>query len=418
MMSRNRVYRRVALVAMPVLVALAWTTAAVRGQSGTNNGEWRTYGGDLGSTRYAPLDQINRGNFKKLEIAWRFKTDILGSPPDFNLQATPLMINGVLYTTAGSRRDAVAHRRGDRRTAVDVSPRRGQARRGVAAPALGPRRGYWTDGRGDERIFFVTIGYQLVGARREDRPARARVRQERRRRSEAEQRPGPRPDHRRDWPEHGAPVVAKDVVIVGAAHRAGGAPRSKANAKGYVRGFDVRTGKRLWIFHTIPQPGEFGNDTWENDSWSYTGNTGVWAPFSVDEELGLVYLPVEMPTGDYYGGHRPGNNLFGESLVAVDLQTGKRIWHYQLVHHGIWDYDIPCAPILADITVDGQARSRRSRSRPSRAFSTCSIARPASRCGRSRSGPSRNRTVPGEKTSRRRSRFRPSRRRSSARASR
>ena len=124
--------------------------------------------------------------------------------------------------------------------------------------------------------------------------------------------------------------------------------------KGYVRGFDVRTGKRLWIFHTIPQPGEFGNDTWEKDSWSYTGNTGVWGQISVDEELGLVYLPVELPTGDYYGGHRPGNGLFGESLVAVDLQTGKRKWHYQLVHHGIWDMDIPCAPILVDITVNGR----------------------------------------------------------------
>ena len=153
---------------------------------------------------------------------------------------------------------------------------------------------------------------------------------------------------------HSTPIVAKNVVIVGAAHKTGGNPKSRRNEKGYVRGFDVRTGKRLWIFHTIPQAGEFGNDTWEKDSWSYTGNTGVWGQISVDEELGLAYLPVELPTGDYYGGHRPGNGLFGESLVAVDLQTGKRQWHYQLVHHGIWDMDIPCAPILADITVNGR----------------------------------------------------------------
>jgi len=126
------------------------------------------------------------------------------------------------------------------------------------------------------------------------------------------------------------------------------------NAKGYVRGYDVRTGKRLWIFHTIPTPGEFGNDTWEKDSWSYTGNAGVWAPFSVDEALGLVYLPVELATGDYYAGHRPGNNLFTETLLAVELNTGKRVWHYQLVHHGIWDYDIPCAPILVNLTVNGR----------------------------------------------------------------
>ena len=124
--------------------------------------------------------------------------------------------------------------------------------------------------------------------------------------------------------------------------------------KGYVRGFDVRTGKRLWIFHTIPLPNEYGNDTWLKESWAYTGNTGVWGQISVDENLGLVYLPVELPTGDNFGGDRPGNGLFGESLVAVDLETGKRRWHYQLVHHGLWDMDIPCAPILADITIDGR----------------------------------------------------------------
>ena len=116
----------------------------------------------------------------------------------------------------------------------------------------------------------------------------------------------------------------------------------------------MRTGKRLWIFRTIPQPGEFGADTWLEGSAAYTGNTGVWAQMTVDEELGIVYLPVEMPTGDYYGGHRPGDGLYGESLVAVDLQTGRRKWHFQFIHHGIWDWDIPCAPILADITVDGK----------------------------------------------------------------
>ena len=229
----------------------------------------------------------------------------------------------------------------DKRAAASPRPLSG---RGVA---------YWTDGRGDDRIFFVTIGYQLVGLEaKTGHPVRGfgqngivDLKQN---------------DDQVLDPITGEiglnspPVVAKDVVIVGAAHRAGGAPRSRANAKGYVRGFDVRTGKRLWIFHTILQPGEFGNDTWEKDSWAYSGNTGVWAPFSVDEALGMVYLPVELPTGDYYAGHRPGNTLFGESLVAVDLQTGRRIWHYQLVHHGVWDYDIPCAPILADITVNGR----------------------------------------------------------------
>ena len=150
------------------------------------------------------------------------------------------------------------------------------------------------------------------------------------------------------------PIVAGDIVLVGAAFETGANPKSKSNIKGAVRAFDVRTGKRLWMFKTIPEPGEFGAETWEDDSWAYTGNTGVWAQISVDLELGMAYLPVEMPTHDYYGGARPGNGLFGETLVAVDLKTGQRKWHYQLVHHGIWDMDIPCAPILADITVNGK----------------------------------------------------------------
>jgi quinoprotein glucose dehydrogenase len=153
---------------------------------------------------------------------------------------------------------------------------------------------------------------------------------------------------------HAAPTIAGDTVIVGAAHLAGTAPASMKNVKGYIRGFDVRTGKRTWIFHTIPRPGEFGIETWEDDSWAYTGNTGAWGQISVDEELGLAYLPIEIPTGDYYGGHRPGDGLFGESVVAVDLKTGERRWHFQTVHHGIWDWDLPAAPILGDITVDGR----------------------------------------------------------------
>jgi quinoprotein glucose dehydrogenase len=155
---------------------------------------------------------------------------------------------------------------------------------------------------------------------------------------------------------HAAPVVAGNTIIIGAAHTEGSRPVSRRNDKGYVRGYDVRTGKRLWIFHTMPRPGEFGHDTWEGGSEEYTGNLGVWGQMSVDEELGLVYLPTEMPTGDYYGGHRPGIGLFGESLVAVDLKTGKRKWHYQFIKHGIWDWDLPCAPILADVTIDGRLR--------------------------------------------------------------
>src|SRR5712691_7127180 len=346
--------RRGFVTVLSLAGALTWTTVAVRGQAGAaRNGEWRTYGGDLGSTRYSPLDQINAANFSKLQVAWRFRTDVLGARPDFLLQTTPLMINGVLYATAGSRRDAVAI--GAATGELLWMYRIDEDKRGAAAPRPLSGRGvaYWTDGQGDERIYFVTLGYQLVALdAKTGVPVRAfgqngivDLKQN---------------DDQVLDPITGeiglntGPVVASDVVLVGAAHRGGGAPRSRMNAKGYVRGFDVRTGKRLWIFHTIPTAGEFGNDTWEKDSWAYSGNTGVWAPFSVDGELGIVYLPVELSTGDYYGGHRPGNNLFSETLLAVELKTGKRIWHYQLVHHGIWDYDIPCAPILADITVDGQ----------------------------------------------------------------
>ena len=155
---------------------------------------------------------------------------------------------------------------------------------------------------------------------------------------------------------HAAPIVAGDTIVVGAAHLPGGAPKSMRNVKGYIRGFDARTGERKWIFHTIPGADEFGNDSWLNDSWRYTGNTGVWGQISVDVELGIAYLPTEMPTNDYYGGHRHGDNLFSDSLVAVDLETGERLWHYQLIHHDVWDWDIPCAPILADVMIDGVER--------------------------------------------------------------
>ena len=332
--------------------SLCWMTVALSGQSGIRGGEWTTYGGDLGNTRYAPLDQITAANFSSLEVAWRFKVDSLGPRPEFNLQSTPLMVKGVLYSTGGTRRAVVAL---DAATGEQLwMHSEHEGARGAAAPRQFSGRGlaYWTDGT-EERILYVTPGYRLVAL---DAKTGMRV-------------PGFGNAGVVDLKEgldqivdpmsgeiglHAAPVVARNVVIVGAAGRSGGVPTGRTNVKGFVRGFDVRTGKRLWIFHTIPEPGEFGNNTWEKDSWSYTGNTGVWAQISVDEELGLVYLPVEVPTGDYFGGPRPGSNLFSESLVAVDLQTGQRRWHYQLVHHGIWDMDIPCAPILVDITVDGR----------------------------------------------------------------
>ncbi|HEY7290977.1 MAG TPA: pyrroloquinoline quinone-dependent dehydrogenase [Vicinamibacterales bacterium] len=335
-----------------VVLTILAASMPLAAQSGAKSGEWRTYGGDLGNTRYAPLDQINAANFSTLEVAWRFKTDTLGPRPEFQFESTPLMVGGIVYSTAGTRRAVVALNAATGEMLWMHSEREGP--RGAAAPRQLSGRGlaYWSDGT-DARILYVTPGYRLIAL-----DAKTGVPVTTFGKSGVV-------DLKLDDDQpidlvtgevglHATPVVARDVVIIGAAHRSGGVPRGRTNVKGYVRGFDVRTGKRLWIFHTIPSPGEFGNDTWEKDSWAYTGNAGVWAQISVDEELGLAYLPVELPTGDYYGGHRPGAGLFGESIVAVDLQTGVRKWHYQLVHHGIWDMDIPCAPILADITVNGR----------------------------------------------------------------
>ncbi len=335
-------------VAVAILATGAW------GQSKFKDSEWPTYGADLANSKYRPLDQINASNFSKLEIAWRFKTDSLGNRPEFKLEGTPLMVNGVVYATAGSRRAAIAL---DAETGELLWVHgEHEGARGAAAPRQLSGRGlaYWTDGK-LERILYVTPGYRLIALDAKTgalvptfgKGGAVDLKLE---------------DDQTILPDlttgeiglQSAPIVAKDTVIIGAAFREGMTPKTMRNNKGYVRGFDVRTGKRLWIFHTIPVKGEAGYDTWENGSAEYTGNTGVWTQISVDEQLGLVYLPVESPTGDYYGGHRPGNDLYGESLVCVDLKTGQRKWHFQLVHHPLWDMDISSGPLLADINVGGK----------------------------------------------------------------
>ena len=246
--------------ARQALVCFVLALGVAHAQQGTTNGEWRTWGGDLGVTRYAPLDQINAANFNTLQIAWRFKTDNLGARPDFNMQTTPLMINGVLYATAGEHRDAVAL---DAKTGELLWMHRleeGQRALRSARRLSGRGVGYWTDGKGDERVFYVTIGYQLVGLNAKDGvPLKDfGVNGVIDLKKDNDQDIDPI-EGEVAW--NGAPVVAKNVVIVGASHRAGTAPRSMKNTKGYIRGYDARTGKRLWIFHTIPQPGEFGHDT-------------------------------------------------------------------------------------------------------------------------------------------------------------
>lgn len=321
-------------------------------QKGAPDGEWPTYGGDLGHTRYSALGQISAENFSDLEVAWRFKTDNFGPNPEYRFQSTPLMVNGTIYTTAGSRRAVVALDAITGEILWQYSMREGE--RGANSPRQLSGRGlsFWQEGE-DSRIIYVTPGYRMValdagtGDPIESFGVNGVVDLKQNADQQIDLVTG-------EIGLHATPIVANDVVIVGAAHRTGGNPKSRQNVKGYVRGFDVRSGERLWIFHTIPMPGEYGSESWEGDSASYTGNTGVWAQISVDLELETVYLPVETATGDYYGAYRPGDNLFAESLLAVDLHTGERKWHYQLVHHGIWDHDIPCAPILIDINVDGQ----------------------------------------------------------------
>jgi glucose dehydrogenase len=338
-----------------VVVATAILVSSLAAQR--TDSEWRAYAGDLKHQHYSPLAQIDAGNFNSLEVAWRFKTDSLGPRPEFKLEGTPLEINGILYTTAGTRRAVVA---------LDAAT--GELRwvhaeyEGVRA-AASPRQlsgrgvGYWTDGR-EERIFYVTTGYRLVAL---DAKTGSRI-------------PGFGKDGIVDLKDgavfgkeqpidlvtgeigvHSTPSVTKDgVVMVGSSFLEGGTPKTHNNTKGLVRGYDARTGRRLWTFNTIPRPGEVGNDTWEKESWAVTGNTGVWNQISVDEDLGLAYLPVETPSSDFYGGLRPGNNLFAESIVAIDYHTGQRKWHYQLVHHPIWNMDVAAAPMLVDLTVNGQ----------------------------------------------------------------
>ncbi len=315
--------------------------------------EWRTYGGDLASTRYSPLDAITGENFNQLEVAWEFDTSNFGPSPEFNFQSTPLMVNRTIYTTAGNRRAVVA---------LDASSgeilwmsRLDEAERASNAPRRLSGRGlaWWDDGSDKGRIIYVTPGYQMIaldaasGERIENFGIDGIV------------------DLKQEFDQdldlttgevglHAAPIVANGVIVIGSAFRAGRMPTSREKPKGHVRGYDARTGNRLWIFHSIPQADEYGNDTWLNNSASYTGYGGVWAQMTIDAALNTVYLPTETATGDSYGGHRHGDNLFTNSVVALDLTTGERQWHFQTTHHDVWDWDIPAAPILLDLTIDGR----------------------------------------------------------------
>jgi quinoprotein glucose dehydrogenase len=353
-----RMNRRIiaAFAFLSVTQAFPGATRAFAQHGAPATGEWRVNGGDTGSTRYSPIDQINANNVKNLQVIWRWKAQNMGPTPQGAWEVTPLMAGGKLFFTAGTGRTVVA---ADAATGETLWTYRGDdtAERGAVRPN---NRGvsYWSDGRGDDRILFVTPGYQLVALNAKtglpiagfgvdahvdlwkglDRPV----------------------VQKGTIGATSPPIIVRDVAVVGAALKVGVALPTKLNTPGYIRGYDVRTGKLLWTFHTVPQAGEQGIETWGKDpqtgedSWKFTGNTGAWGPLTGDEELGYVYIPVEAPSGDTYGGQRPGANLFSDSVVCLDVKTGKRIWYYQLIHHELWDYDIPAAPILLDITVNGQ----------------------------------------------------------------
>ena len=323
-------------------------TSPAAAQHGAVDGQWRAAAADSGNTKYSSLDQIRPDNVGQLEIAWTRSTvdqSILDAAPNLRVgsrnRATPLMVDGVLYAPNGvGLVEAFDAATGDTlwiQGKMYDGPRayRGIQTRGVA---------YWTDGT-DRRI-IMQRGESLVALNADtgepypDFGDRGRV----------DIKTGLQEGSRYGW--YGSPAVVRDIVVVG--QTMVDTFRTKEDVRADVRAFDVRTGELRWVFHTIPQAGEFGTDTWGDGSWKYTGHAPVWAPFATDEELGYVYMPTSSSTNDMYGGHRPGDNLFTQSLVCVDAGTGERVWHYQIVHHGLWDYDMPAGPILMDITVDGR----------------------------------------------------------------
>ncbi|HSC28600.1 MAG TPA: PQQ-binding-like beta-propeller repeat protein, partial [Vicinamibacterales bacterium] len=389
----------IATVIAIVLATANWSSA-VQGPAlvrGNAPGEWRYWGADAWSTRYSPLDQINASNFSSLQVAWQWNAGAFGS--DEYYRTTPLYANGRLFTVATTRRVAMA-----------IDPEKGETLwmwrldegiRWQKAPRQFAGRGlsYWTDGQ-RERVIVVTPGYHMASLDAKtglpdpsfgkngvvdlmdglgfplvplavDDPGPLVI---------SDGAPARRARPGEMWDEEkgigadgtigidpalgqiaasGPPILVGDVIVVGNSHIHGYYPIRVRNLPSYIRGFDVRTGKQLWKFNLVPEPGEFGADTWINGSKPGTegvGKNDAWAPYTADPELGLVYIPIGMPLMDEYGGHRPGDNLFGNSIVALDVKTGKRRWHFQMVHHDIWDYDTPMAPNLLDVTVNGQPR--------------------------------------------------------------
>jgi glucose dehydrogenase len=398
-MSQRSLTTRALLVLGIISVSPAATTAAQTpaGPRGNVPGEWRVWGADLWSTRYAPLDQINASNFGSLRKIWQWNAGAFGS--DEYYRTTPLYANGRLFTVATTRRVATALDPATGETLwmwrLDEGIRWQKAPRQFAGRGLA----YWTDGR-NERVIVVTPGYHMASLDAKtgvpdpkfgtngvvdlmgglglplvplavDDSGSLII---------SDAAPARRARPGETWnsvtktgadgtvgidPELGQiansspAIIVNDVIVVGNSSIHGYYPIRVRNIPGYIRGFDVRTGKQLWKFNLVPQPGEFGADTWTKGSKIGTegvGKNDAWATYSADAELGLVYIPVGMPLMDEYGGHRPGANLYGNAIVAIDVKTGQRKWHFQMVHHDIWDYDTPMAPNLMDVSIAGRPR--------------------------------------------------------------
>ena len=334
-----------------ITLALVGATLASAGpvvaQTGALDGEWRFYGGDGGHTQYTGLDQIDGDNVTELQVVWRWKAENSAAGPFFNFESTPIMIGGVLYTTTGASEVAAVDAATGQTLWLFTPPPKASEDGERSRSPQGSGRGvaYWTDGE-QERIFHSVSDGRLVAL---DAKTGELV---------AGFGDAGYVDLSQDIDKPGAqvrcistPIVSNDVVVAQVV------PTGESGYEatpGHIRGYDVRTGERLWIFHVVPQGDDFGVDTWQEDSWRYTGHSGVWTQLTVDEELGYLYLPTEIATNDWYGGHRPGDNLFAESIVCLDIRTGERVWHYQLIHHGIWDYDNPAPPTLVDVTHDGR----------------------------------------------------------------
>ena len=330
-----------------MMAALLASAGPALAQYGAADGEWRFYAGDGGHTQYTALDQIDASNASDLEVAWRWQAENSDERPFLNFESTPIMIGGVLYTSTGaSEVAAVDAATGETIWLYTPQPKPG-AEDDPARRPQGSGRGvaYWTDGERETIFHNVSDGRLLALDAKTGRPVDGFGE-------------GGFVDLSRDIDRPGAqvrcistPIVSNDVVVAQVVPTGDSGYEA---TPGHIRGYDVRTGERLWIFHVVPQGDDFGVDTWQDESWRYTGHSGVWTQLTVDEELGYLYLPTEIATNDWYGGHRPGDNLFAESIVCLDIRTGERIWHYQLIHHGIWDYDNPSPPTLLDVTHDGR----------------------------------------------------------------